>query len=167
MAKATDAQPPQNLETLDFETDFETAFQQAVVAGNKARPAASGDSGKLTTPRIECEFLSGAQEQRSYIVPGTNWRYPDVWSGSLKVSIVTNRLKDDGKAEHRRQRALVRWISQNHAVEISDRMKYLTAIQIIESGTSREFRTLNDEDISGLSFAVKFNIHPSAFPKPE
>lgn len=176
MAIFTDPAPPINLEVLDFETDFEQAFQQAVAAHNELIPAAQGDNKTLLTPRIEVEFVNGQQQLRSYVVPGTNtgnttpptaWRYPNEWTGSLKVIIKTNRLEDGGKAYHRRLRALVRQICQRHDVEISARMKYLTAIQIIESGTSREFVANTDTDMSGITFAVQFNIHPSAFPTPK
>lgn len=175
MAKATDPRPIPNLEIYDFEGQFEEAFRAAFVYHNMVQPATQQDSAKLATPRIECQFVSGTQEQRSYLVPGTNegnvtptkpWAYQNVWLGSLKAAVVTNRLKDIGKAGHRNIRNLLRWLMQDHINEITARMKYLTVIQTLETGGQYEFNQTGEFDISSITFAVKFNIRPSAFPTP-
>lgn len=175
MAIATDPRPIPNLEIYDFEGAFEDAFSAAFVAHNVTKPVLPQDKDKLITPRVECQFVSGQQEQRSHIVQNSNegnatppkpWTYPNVWAGSLKAAVVTNRMKDNGKAGHRRVRNLLRWLMQDHINEITNRMKYLTVIQTLESGGQYEFNQTGEFDISSISWAVKFNIRPSAFPVP-
>lgn len=175
MAIATDPRPRPNLDIYDFEGQFEDAFAAAFVAHNVTKPATQQDDSLLITPRVECQFVSGQQEQRSYIVQTTNegnanppkpWTYQNVWIGVLKAAIVTNRKRDNGKAGHRRIRNLLRWLMQDHIIEITNRMKYLTVVQTLENGGQYEFNQNGDHDISSISWAVKFNIKPSAFPTP-
>lgn len=166
MALATDPRPIPNLEIYDFDGQHEDAFAAGFVAHNVIKPATTQNKDTLVTPRVECQFKSGQQQQRSYLVPGTSWAYQNFWAGTMELTVITNRLRDNGKSGHRRIRSLVRWMMQDHANELTARMKYLTVIQVLESNTSTSFEQRGELDGSQLNFAVIFNIRPSAFPTP-
>lgn len=172
MALATDPRPQPNLEIYDFESQFEDAFQQAFAAHNLDISEVQQSTEVLKTPRTECQFTAGQQSQRSYIVPGTGnppavpvWAYPNVWAGSLRVKIITNRKKQ-GRKGHRKLRGLVRWMMQEHDIDLTAHMKYITVIQTLETGTSPEYAQTESEDISSITYAIHFNLKPTAFPTP-
>lgn len=170
MAKSTDERPIPNLEIYNFEGELESAYTAAfksLVPGPQAAP--QNGTENLVTPRIECKFISGQQEQRSYIVPNTNppWTYQNMWVGTLMVKIVTNRVKEKSARQHHNYcRGVCRWISQDHINQLTARMKFLTIIQVLESGTSPSFDQTSEEEISALAYNIKFNLRPSAFPQP-
>lgn len=178
MALSTAPQPLADVEIYDFEAQFDAAFALAVANFMGGVPAAKQqDAGKLITPRVETKFVSGQQEQRDYIVPGTGnaannyqdcWRYQNLWSGSLFAKIVTNRIKEKNSdsPSHGRIRAEVRRLGTNFGATLCPNLKFINIVQLTESGGSPQFEAANDEDVSSIVWAIKFNIRSAAFPVP-
>lgn len=167
--------PAPNPEIYDFESDFNRGFETAFVKLNYYDPAKQEDDKTLITPRVECVFKAASQEQTSYFVPGTldprtnlPWAYQHIWNGTLDLTIVTNRKKEDPSQKTQSQlRGTIRSLVQDHATNLTAYMKYLTVIQLLETSTQRSYDQQFTADSSQISFSIRFNIKPSAFPTPD
>lgn len=184
MAKFNEPRPVPNLDIYDFEGQFESGYSSALEAHDLRKAAKQGDDEKLQTPFIKVQFASIAQHQRSYMVPNTvdpsviepstgkptgiPWAYPNVFQGSMEVSVVTNRNRADQKIEatHAKMRGLVRWISFKHDTELSERMKYLQVIQMLQKGSRVSVDPQINFDVTTITLDVVFTILPTAFPTP-
>lgn len=185
MAKFNERKPVPNLDIYDFEGQFESAFSECIAAQNLRDAAKQQDDKILESPFFQVQFSSINQEQRSYMVPGTvdpsvidpvtknplniPWAYPNLFSGTMDASVITNRKRAEQKLEatHNKMRGLLRWVLQNHDIELSARMKYLQIVQLIQKGSRVSFDPKLDWDMTTISSAIVFTILPTAFPTPD
>lgn len=172
MATASQPRPIPNLDIYNFEGQFETGFSKGFSSLFDAQTAKQQDKISLITPRIECRYVSGQQEQHSYIVQNTNgpqgaWTYQNEWNGVLFVKIVTNRVKEkSGLQHHRKMRSIVRWVAQDYINYVNAFMPYISLTKVLETGCSPSFSQEQEEEISALAYNVIFAINGSSFPTP-
>ena len=176
MASANSQQPAPNPVIYDFEGQFDDAIKAGFAVAMSSQVAGQQGQDILVTPRFESKFMSGQQEQRSYLVPGTQdparnnlpWAYQDMWKGTLYVKVVTNRLKDKGLQQHRQDRAVLRMMMLNFTQFVNP--KYISIVQSLESSTQADIDDTQGRnwDISAIAFAVTFIIdqNKNAFPVP-
>ena len=173
MPSATQPQPLPNPLIYDFEGQFEDAFVAGFSSEAVQQVAQQQSTVKLITPGYQCKFMSGAQEQESYIVPNTGtaapnsaWSYQNRWKGTLFIKVVTNRLNDRGIKIHRTARATLRLMMINYQTTVNPFLKFISIVQSLESSTQADIVPEKDHDISAIAFNVFFSIKNSAFPVP-
>ena len=173
MPTATQPQPLPNPLIYDFEGQFEDAFT-AGFANVVPQVSSQQDQPLLTTPRFDVKFMSGQQEQESYIVQGTGtaapnsaWSYQNRWKGTLYVKVTTNRLDDQPNLLlHRTARATMRMMMINFINTVNPGLKFISIVQSLESSTQPDIVAEHDHDVSAIAFNVFFSIKNSAFPVP-
>ena len=151
-----------NILIYDFEGQIEPQMAAALLAGLTTSAPTSRETGALKSTRIETKLQVHNAEEHFYIVPGTNppKTFLDVWNGTLRIRIATNRAKQGGDNSHGIMRAGVRWLMQNHKEEITPRLTLHGIVWALENSTQDSVAN-EREDVSELTFQIKFNIKPA------
>ena len=180
MPAGTDPRPAPNPILYQFENLFEAALVTStatLLTANTltAQLLKQRDTTKQVTPRVEWQLIVGQQEQRDYIVPNTGnagnnyqdaWKYQNLWNGTLRAAIVTNRIKDSGTQYHKTIRGLIRWMIDDYIAQVNINLQYHSIFRIFESGSQPTIEANNDEDVSKMAFTLMFSIKNSAWPVP-
>lgn len=156
-------EPPFDL--YDFEGQLEPGIAAALLFKLTGSAPVQRDTDVLKVPRIEAKLTVHNAEEHFYIVPNTNpvLMYQDVWNGSVRLRIVTNRARKKGSRSHAAMRGGVRWLMQNHKEYITPNLTFHKIIWTLESGTQCDVNN-DKEDVSEVSFQLKWGIKHTAFP---
>lgn len=117
----------------------------------------------LVTPRISLQFVvSGALGQ--YMIRASDSQpFNAAWSGTLGVSIITDRAQN--QSEHSGLRTAVRRVlSQVNLWDNSTLLPYFFPFEVIEGASSPTIQTDMDLDITLISFEMKVGFRTDALP---
>jgi len=164
--------PADSLDQIyDFETAIEAAFK-AFFVSQEIAAYVTNDIGETQKerPRVELMYANGSE--LGHNSTASTYYRPDTFSGSLNVAVVTN-AKDEtaGTAEHAQFRARVRNVmAQSRTALKADRdgdntaLPYHCVLDVMESGTSPAYSPEDGHFVSRLSYELKINIRPEAWP---
>lgn len=121
-----------------------------------------GKKVTLKTPRVEVKWLGGGFSRELYfVVPQTNLRWLNIYSGTGYLKIVTRR--GDPKQDHEAIEALCRYLMQQVS-QITAFMKYHRIEKMLEQQQSVTFDNETLHDVSALSFQTDIRIRQEFFP---
>lgn len=153
-----------NLETLfDPETPVELAWKE-ILARYDIAGFTSREDVDLPVPRVDIQMELGAST--GHLHPDrTGVMYRDAWNYRLTLGVVTERGHTDGPT-HAALRARLRLIAQYSTGLLDDRalLPYHVLTSIADAGTTPSVKTIDDCDVSELSFAGIVSIHRNAWP---
>lgn len=167
-------------ETFDQVYDIETAIEAGFKTFFTAQDIAAyvtNDAGETQKerPRVELMYANGAEAGHNSTA--SEYYRPDTFLGNLNVAVVTN-AKDEsiGTAEHALFRARVRNVmvkcrtafkADRDASDVSALLPYHCVLDIAESGTAPAYEPENGHYVSRLSYELRINIRPDAWPTEE
>lgn len=146
----------------DFETAMEDAFAAALTAAGLVvtTPRTAAQFAK-ERPRVELEFLTGAENQSYHNVNGL--LRSATWQGQLIVEIITGSAST-GNESHRTYRAKVRRkMADLRNDAINEALLYHKIQNLIDQGTTPAYRTDDGYEKSRLQYSVPFGIDHAAW----
>lgn len=143
-----------------FEDEIESAIKALFTAiPYNAYRQRDGDS--KGTPFVTVQLAVGGETGR--IRQGATIKYPDAWTGTLTIGIVTKR--GAAGVSHTTEvskvrRYMVEWESRLTSVQLP----YHAIAEISATGTSPQIAGDEDHDLSLLSYAIKWMIRTTEWP---
>lgn len=143
-----------------FEDEIESAIQEMFTAipYNAYRQRDTDSKG---TPFVTVQLAVGGETGR--IHQGATVFYPDAWTGTLTIGVVTTR----GAAgiSHTTEVSKVRrYMAEWTARLTSVQLPYHAIAEISASGTSPQIEGDKDHDLSLLTYTIKWMIRTTAWP---
>ena len=158
-------------QVYDIETAIEAAFKSFFTA-QEIPCYVTNDIAEIqkSRPRVELMYQHGSEIGHNSTA-STYYR-PDTFAGGLTVAIVTNAKDDNtGTIEHSQFRARVRNImAKSRTAFKADAdaenalLPYHCVLDVVESGTSPGYEPQDGYYISRISYEIKTNIRPDAWP---
>jgi hypothetical protein len=156
---------------LDLETNFEDAakiFLETATGLSASSLYASLDQDTFTSPRLSIQAEMGGAQDPATVVNGDVLEYTQ-YNFSLSISIISDASIDGTQTNHRSYREKVReamllnadnWTSLDS--NLDPILPFYEVKYMRPSGTS--FDVDGDLAISTLTYEIKFDIKPTAFP---
>lgn len=166
-------------ETFNQVYDYETAIESAIedlfllegFAADAVWTPASNPELQKNRPRIEIYCASGQETGHMHSDADGTIR-PDTFSGNLALRIVSNSLAESATTqEHATYRAAVRNVMAKsrrllvaNAAAADDILPYHSILDVVEAGTSASYQSEDGYYESTISYNIKINIRPAAWP---
>lgn len=158
--------PAPDFETLfDVETAVEAGLKALLVAENFAAPGyTSREYLALPERRIDIQCALGQQTGHRH-ADRTGKMWLDAWQFRLTLGVVTPR-DDSAGVTHGLLRAKLRIFAQYASGKLDDRalFPYHVLTQIQAEGSTPIVATMDDCDVSEISFSGVVSIHRDAWP---
>lgn len=163
------------IQIYDFENAIEGGFK-ALLAAAEIAAVVSLDEAKFqeVRPRVNLFFSPGEEMRHWYVDQAqANPRHlrTDAYTGTLLATIVT--VPKATTREHSDYRATIRDLmagakdqfkADMDAADADQLLPYHSIIDVVESGTAPNYRDEEGAITSAISYAIKFNIRPEAWP---
>lgn len=144
----------------DFEGQIESAADSVLstLVSDVRQPR---DTDDMATPRLVAQFTVERAQDRMAQLPNGDLR-PDIYDGSLSLSIVTDRRNN--ASSHGSFRAKVRTLMGDYRKQFTDALlPYVKILRCQEtSGTPVSFE--NDLDRSEMTYGITFVVKADAWP---
>ena len=122
------------------------------------------DTDEVTTPYASVQYVTGAATSHESALLSDGSRRFDTWDGNLSIGIATNRDKDK-LDDHTTLRGRIRNLIYDWRNTITDALlPYHSILNVIESGTTPATAADDNHDVSTITFQLKFQVTPSAWP---
>jgi hypothetical protein len=159
----------------DWETLIENGIASAIstilgASSIGAQVNVTRGTGTEETPRVDVTFSPGSSLGHMTTIGQANPKQvPDMFDGTLTLRISTARPIEDDDAElHGEIRGWVRYVMSAGARGLNETiLPYLQIMDMLPSGSASQIYDEKSQDITELSYAVKFAIRPSAWPTGE
>jgi hypothetical protein len=163
-------------QVYDYETAIESALEDLFLlegfAAESVWTPASDPELQKNRPRIEIYCASGQEDGHVYRnADGTSIR-PDTFSGNVALRIVSNSLAESAttqehaafRASARNVMAKARLLLVANAAAEDDILPFHSILDVVEAGTSASYQSEDGYYESTISYNIKINIRPSAWP---
>lgn len=165
-----------DLETLfNVEPAIEGAWKK-LLERDELKGFTSRETADLPLNRVDIQLVLGGSNGHRHIHHGRAWL--DAWAGQLTLGIVTTRRAVDPTGEfaklaapadpldvHNQARARIRIRAQYASDELTELvLPYHTLTKIQDAGTSPTVKTMDDCDVSEITFDCLVSIRSNAWP---
>lgn len=159
--------------------DWETLIENGIASAISTILSATSIAGQVnvtrgteteSTPRVDVTFSPGISlGQMTAMGQANPKQVPGAFDGTLTLRISTARAIEDDNAElHGQIRGWVRYVMSAGARGLNTTiLPYLQILDMLPSGSASQIYDEKSQDITELSYAVKFAIRNDAWPTGE
>ena len=164
-------------ETFDIVYDIESAVEAAfklLFAEDGITAYTINQLGETQKERPRVELMYSHGGEAGHNSTASEYYRPDTFMGSITVAIVTNSKDESiGIAEHAQFRGRVRNVmaksrtrlkADRDASDVDALLPYHCVLDVVESGTAPAYQPEDGHLVSRISYELKVNIRPDAWP---
>ena len=158
--------PAPDIGTLyQFESHIDAAVKSIIdaqIEDDEITTFIQRSTSELSTPRIEIQFSLAAD--RKHLVSKDDSLWPNMFSGTLQLAIVTTRSADTSDL-HKKYRAVALWLINDYNRQFTeDNLPYHEVCELFLQSATPTVTDDKDQDISTLTFSAVVGIRDDAWP---